>query len=121
MKKRIIHIGKLILIYGLITLLFSTVLNSTFNIHSHILKDGTIVVHSHKYDKTGDKAASHNHSNSEIVLFDLIKVLFFNIAIIHIALFSIRNFEFEEFLRKLKLSPVIYQFHQRGPPAFILS
>jgi hypothetical protein len=50
--------------------------------HQHILKDGTIITHAHPYDKSDSKPfKSHHHSQSELILLSVLKVLFFTSSI----------------------------------------
>jgi len=59
----------------LIPALFLLYYNSAANWHFHLLKNGTLIEHSHPYSKAtspGSPFASHNHSASDLLYLDMI-------------------------------------------------
>jgi hypothetical protein len=70
----------LILLFPALSWLF---INNSINGHSHRLKSGYIIYHAHPYkkDNTGKSPfQSHNHSNRELFLLDLISNILFILA-----------------------------------------
>jgi hypothetical protein len=55
------------------------VLNRAVFTHTHVLDDGTMVVHAHPYDKPSDSSPTkhHHHSKDEIVLLNQADLLYF--------------------------------------------
>lgn len=54
------------------------IVNKAFFLHVHKLNDGTIVSHSHPYDKSNDSKPykSHHHTNAEFLFFQNLEILF---------------------------------------------
>lgn len=54
------------------------IVNKAFFLHVHKLNDGTIVAHSHPYDKSNDSKPykSHHHTNAELLFFQNLEILF---------------------------------------------
>lgn len=55
----------------LVAVISCMVINNAVFMHSHILADGSVVVHAHPYNKTNDSQPfkSHKHSKVAIVLY----------------------------------------------------
>jgi hypothetical protein len=104
------------------------VFNATVNTHTHILEDGTIVVHAHPF-KTMCKAeaqnsnkADHSHNNKE---FDIISMIsqFLVVTAIFLFAFNILFFKRDDYslfdnIQVLKGQFKLVTFSYRGPPAF---
>lgn len=94
--------------------------NKVLYIHTHQLSDGTIVVHSHPYNKTDDNQPikTHHHNKLEFVFLQNIEILFgfFFLAIcFHLILktelfFNLRN--------KKEIAHCILKRKSRAPPIF---
>ena len=55
------------------------IINKALFIHTHILEDGTVIVHAHPYNKSEDSkpVKTHHHSNYALLFFHNINLLFF--------------------------------------------
>ena len=64
-------------IYLMIAFVIMLMVNKSLFIHTHIMPDGTVVVHAHPYNKTSDSAPikSHNHSKLELVFLANLQLL----------------------------------------------
>ena len=56
----------------------SLIANKAVFSHAHRLNDGTVVKHSHPYDKSNDSEPykSHHHTNTELLFFQNLEILF---------------------------------------------
>jgi hypothetical protein len=70
-------VTRLVSIILSIAVAFQIFNNSVYQ-HSHILPDGTIVIHAHPYNKTADNSPlkKHNHTISEIQILQNFEILF---------------------------------------------
>ncbi|MEA3317535.1 MAG: hypothetical protein U9R54_06220 [Bacteroidota bacterium] len=120
-KNIIIKISSFLLI-GMIALLIA---NKTFYLHTHKLSDGTIVIHSHPYEKTNNPVSeeSHHHSNILLHFSQNLSLLFFIVFLVigtslflRKTLFSyqvINNYTRYYFsIHKGRAPPLSYYFHK---------
>lgn len=94
--------------------------NKVLYIHTHQLSDGTIVVHSHPYNKTDDNQPikSHHHNKLEFVFLQNIEILFgfFFLALcFHLILKTELFFNLEN---KKEIAHCILKRKSRAPPIF---
>lgn len=88
--------------------------------HSHRLENGTIITHSHPYDKSKDTEhfKSHQHSKSEILLYRSLKAILFLFFLAISFIFFVNEKAFlidkEREYSKLLTSP-----HQGRAPPFL--
>ena len=73
----------------LLAFLFQVV-NRAVYAHSHVLADGTIIIHAHPYDKTNSHSpvTNHKHTVNELLLLALSSLLFFYFSISFFRLFK---------------------------------
>ena len=59
-------------------MIFILIANTGIYMHTHVLADGTIVAHSHPYDKSENSGSSqsHHHTSIEFILLDNLYILF---------------------------------------------
>jgi len=104
------------------------VFNATVNTHTHILDDGTIVVHAHpfktmcKTEAQDSNKADHSHKNKE---FDIISMIsqFLLVTTIFLFAFNILLFKREGYNLYVNIQVIKRQYHlstssYRGPPVF---
>jgi len=94
--------------------------NKALFIHTHQLADGTIVIHSHPYNKTDDNQPikNHHHNKLEFVFLQNIEILFafFFLAIcFHLILKTELFFNLES---KKEIAHCILKRKSRAPPIF---
>ena len=94
------------------------VANKIFYLHSHKLMDGTIVTHSHPYDKTGDNQPikSHHHNSFEYALIQNLGILFFVVFISHLFILQTSKAVFKPGQIKLVTPTVNFLYAGRAPP-----
>ncbi|MCT4639866.1 MAG: hypothetical protein N4A72_19360 [Bacteroidales bacterium] len=103
------------------------VFNATVNTHTHILEDGTIIVHAHPFktmgqaDASESNSADHTHSKKE---FDIISVIsnFLLVTTILLFLFNILFYKTREYgkndiIQIFRRQYQLVAFSYRGPPA----
>lgn len=94
------------------------VFNKVSNMHMHKMADGTIVVHSHPYNKSADNDPykSHHHTKSELTFFSFFELLFFFLFLTLTGILSIQKAKIPDFcyifIRKLHFS----NLRGRAPP-----
>jgi hypothetical protein len=113
--------------FGLVLLMLPAVVwlfyNTTVNRHVHVLADGSVILHSHPFDKhpTGsDPLNTHHHSNKELMLLSL-----FNDSLISVIIFLILRpflrvcFQFKIFsLHHGEPARQYFQVHHYHAPPF---
>ncbi len=79
MKRLVKHITIKLLPYLIIGMMGALIVNKSIYLHTHKLADGTVVLHAHPYNKSGDSKPfkSHHHSDTQLLFFQSIKILFF--------------------------------------------
>jgi hypothetical protein len=89
-----------LLMVGIMALLIS---NKILYIHSHKLGDGSVITHSHPFNKTQDPAPfkSHHHTKGEFLFFENLYVLFFVLFLIVPFLLVFKEMLF--FIKNVKL------------------
>jgi|APSaa5957512622_1039677.scaffolds.fasta_scaffold269566_1 hypothetical protein len=72
-----LSVGLMILIMGVI------LVNKAVYTHVHVLPDGSMTVHAHPFSKNSEnnKNNSHQHSNLDILLLEMVNVLIFSTII----------------------------------------
>ncbi len=103
----------MILIVGLL------MVNKGLFVHTHKLEDGTIITHSHPYDKNHDSEPykKHHHSKSEFLFFSNLSILFFLIFLIDSFLPLVKKKIFFRGFDKIYLKLLCYSVNGRAPPA----
>jgi len=78
MKGKAHILGKRITIGILILIMGSLLVNQALYTHTHVLPDGSIVSHSHPFNKTQEskQGGSHQHSTLEFFLLQNLQLLF---------------------------------------------
>ena len=68
----------------------SLIANKVIFSHAHRLNNGTVIKHSHPYDKSNDSKPykSHHHTNAELLFFQNLEILF-PIVFLAFALFAL--------------------------------
>ena len=100
-----------------------TLANNIVYIHSHLLGDGTIVIHAHPFNKSGDKEPfkAHFHSDAHFSAIQHLSVLFFTVAAIAFLAIEVSGY-FYFTARKRFLPKENYQVALlRAPPAMGLN
>jgi len=118
MKIKKAKILSLSIIWLVIVTMMVFTANSIFNRHIHKLQNGTIIAHSHPYNKSQPTAPCqpHKHSKIEIVLFQSADAWFFTFSAQSFA----ENILEKELLFIKKAEEYIFitiqQFQNRAPP-----
>jgi len=92
--------------------------NKGFFIHSHKLENGSIVTHSHPYNRSNDTEPykSHHHTNAEFLFFENLDLLFFSGFLIQ-AFLSVTRKKIALFgEEKLYFRLFPYSYPGRAPP-----
>jgi hypothetical protein len=119
MNKSIKNIVSRVFAFLLIGAVFIFVISRTANLHIHKLADGTVIVHSHPYDKTTDDSPykSHHHNDKEFSFIQTLNVLYF-FLVFGLSLILISrdfkedssddffNFQFYYFIKKGRAPPL---------------
>lgn len=94
------------------------VINNAVFIHSHILSDGTVIVHAHPYNKTNDSQPfkSHKHSKTDIILLQNIQQYLPLLLLALAFLTALRKFHFKLKVYKIFLNQEIRTKLGRAPP-----
>lgn len=92
--------------------------NREIFIHTHVLADGSIIVHAHPYDKSKDSEShqTHHHTYIELFLLDNLNILFLTLfaALTTGILHRIACYPFQ--VISFQLSPVYDANQGRAPP-----
>lgn len=111
--------ARLVSILLCLAIAFQIFNNSVYQ-HSHILADGSIVTHAHPFNKSADNSPykNHNHSISEIQVFQNFEILF----ILLIAGISISSFfqnrKYIAYQCPVQINRYCQKASGRSPPAF---
>jgi hypothetical protein len=72
------NILKKIITFGMICIMGMLIINNSVFMHTHKLSDGTVIIHSHPYDKSNDSKShkTHHHTKAEFVFLENIEILF---------------------------------------------
>ncbi len=92
--------------------------NNAVYTHTHVLTDGTIVTHSHPFNKSDDSKPikSHKHTITELVVLDNLSLLFF-IFFLSPAIALLRSRQAKLMLKVLHYQAIaIIQLKDRAPP-----
>ncbi len=118
--------GKNIIQNRLFALLFLVitgmlVANKGIFMHAHKLEDGTVIFHSHPYNKSNDASPvkTHHHSKAEFCFFHNTEILFF-LTFLAVTLFLLP--EKRKFITHFHLifTPAYIHFKKsRAPPVFL--
>ena len=107
----------------LIAIIGLMVFNKGAFTHAHKLADGSVVTHSHPYDKSNDSAPykSHHHANAELFFLQNIEILFFTLSCLIAFLNAVRPGNPVDYLVSFyKEKPLLYN-EERAPPCLIQS
>ncbi len=104
-----------ILMIGIVGLL---IVNRGLFLHSHKLENGSVVIHSHPYNKSQDSEPfkKHHHTKAEFIFFEKLNVLFFLIILILTYLLLIRGKIFFVYVEKIYSSLISFSYQGRAPP-----
>lgn len=104
----------------LIVVMLAMIANSSIYIHSHKLENGTIVTHSHPYDKSEDNGPfkSHQHSKAEFLFYKSLKTFFFLFFLAIVFSFLINGKAFYAVGEKEYNKLLTFSFNGRAPPAY---
>jgi len=71
------NILKKIITFGMICIMGMLIINNSVFMHTHKLSDGTVIIHSHPYDKSNDSKShkTHHHTKAEFVFLENIEIL----------------------------------------------
>jgi hypothetical protein len=69
---------KKIITFGMICIIGMLIINDSVFMHTHKPSDGTIIIHSHPYDKSNDSKPykTHHHTKAEFLFINHIEILF---------------------------------------------
>lgn len=105
--------------FAMLVLVLFSFLNKVVYQHSHILSDGTKVVHAHPYEKNGESPKdSHHHDLSTVSLFSVysfIAPILFSIEGNIQRTFVKTSFDF---LEEIETIFVKRNFKERAPPVY---
>lgn len=98
--------------------LFINIFNSSVNLHSHKLDDGTIVTHAHPYNKTGDTLPfkSHKHTKLELLFLTHSQLLFLLFFTFTLLTFSIKTQIFVKYNNSLIYKFFHLKIRNKAPP-----
>ncbi len=84
MKTTIRNITIKLVIFLIIGVMGMFIVSKTIFMHAHRLNDGTVIVHTHPYNKSDDSKPykSHHHTNAELLFFQNIEILFLIVFLI---------------------------------------
>jgi len=92
--------------------------NKGLFIHTHKLENGSLVTHSHPYDKKQDSEPfkKHHHTKAEFIFFENLNILFLSVFLIILFLSLVR--EKTSFIDVEKIYFTQFSFHYQGraPP-----
>ena len=101
--------------------LFGLIANSVVNGHFHHLDTGRVIFHAHPFE--GDAAGkpvhpSHDHSNSQLLFFDLFTAFVFILTYFLLVLSELIRLDIF-FIPAIFFTPVLFttSLQRRGPPA----
>ena len=118
MRDILINIAKKVTIGLLICIMGMLLINKALFTHSHIMADGTLICHSHPFDKSKESESGkpHHHTSLEFLLIHNTEVLFF-MALVAITLHNlVRKFDRVSFLFSNYWSSYIIPQQGRAPP-----
>ena len=74
----------------LISAFLLQVINQSVNLHTHILADGTVIIHAHPYHKTDQSCpvTNHTHTRNELLSLSLLQILFFSFTFLFFYFFK---------------------------------
>ncbi len=115
------NIVKKSIAFLMLAIVMMLTVNKVMFIHTHQLTDGTIVVHSHPYNKTDDNQPikTHHHSKFEFVFLQNIYLLFgffFLVLCFHLMIKTEVFFDRES---KKEIADCILKRKSRAPPVFL--
>ncbi len=105
----------LILIMGIM------LINKAIYTHVHVLPDGSVIVHAHPFSKNteNNKGNSHQHSNLDIFLLEIMSVLFFSTIVASTLELFARSAQFSPPAEAHLFPGLILVSPGRAPPACI--
>jgi hypothetical protein len=104
--------------FAIIAIMGLLIANKGLFTHSHKLENGTVVTHSHPYDKSNDTEPykSHHHSNAQFLFYENLDLLFFSVFLIQ-AFFPLHRKKIKLFNREKRcLRLLSYSCPGRAPP-----
>ena len=94
------------------------IVNKAIFTHTHRLNDGTVIVHSHPFNKSDDSKPykSHHHSKAEILFFQNLEILFLFVFMAFALLNLVKKAKYSFYrIASYNLNPII--LHKgRAPP-----
>ncbi len=72
------NITNKLVVFLIIGMMGMFIANKAIFMHAHRLSDGTVIVHTHPYNKSDDSNPykSHHHTNAELLFFQNLEILF---------------------------------------------
>ncbi len=107
-----------ILPYLVIGMMGTLIVNKSIYLHTHKLTDGSVISHAHPYNKSGDDKPfkSHHHTDTQLLFFQSIKILFFTFFIALFFFKSIKKAVYALYTAFL-YTPAFYNSNKgRAPP-----
>ena len=79
MKTKQSNIARRVTAMFMAVMMLLLIINKALFIHTHILDDGTVIVHAHPYNKSEDQepVKTHHHSNYALLILHHLSTLFF--------------------------------------------
>ncbi len=104
----------------LIGLFAMFITNKAIFMHVHKLDDGSIIIHSHLYNKSENKAPNktHHHSKTELLFFQSFELLFFFILTTVFFHTVIKKFEVASKIKNFYTKQCFNLFQGRAPPFY---
>jgi hypothetical protein len=120
MGKLVVEISKKLLPILMIWVMGMLVINKTTNTHSHIFANGSVVTHSHPYEKPNNSksTASHHHTNAELFFLDIVGILFITIHCAFVMTGPMQNSNVSFYFLSFPEIYPVFNKKGRAPPAF---
>jgi len=92
--------------------------NKGLFMHTHKLVNGSVVTHSHPYDKKQDSEPNkkHHHTKAEFLFFENINILFLTIFLIFSILSLVRKKTSFIDVEKIYFTQLSFHYQGRAPP-----
>jgi len=86
--------------------------------HTHKLENGSVITHSHPYDKNQDSEPfkKHHHTKAEFIFFENLNVLFLSIFLIISFLSLVRKKISFIDIEKIYFTQLSFHYQGRAPP-----
>ena len=104
--------------YLTIGIMVMLIANKALFMHAHQLNDGTVVTHSHPYDKSNDSKPykSHHHTKAELLFFSNLELLILFIFLPFLLLNFVQKAKYSFYRIKNYIQTCIILHQGRAPP-----